>query len=318
VYLNKNQETRYIVEVWKNNKLYPMTCMRTSRFGGLYNYEEFNHRGFKAGEDNVGLGNFSVMPGDMVVVAAADGENREGIILGSLKHFGRDELLPSTEDQEYVAEFNGIQTIINRNGEYRRVFKGVPTNVAELNKAPNGERYPLPEYDPDVGFSYYEFNKEGSWTITDNANDELPQYIRVNKPEGKIEVVSGKTSLVIDKNEESYTITNKITTFDSADAWNLNTKATTIKSADVIDMETAQFKTKGDWQEEGNKEIKGNIKQTGNTEIEGNLKTSGETLLAGGSHPLVYDIVLTIGQGNLGAPVISNHIFLKTVQTKAT
>ena len=50
IYLTGPGQTRYIVEVWKDNKLYPMTCIRTNRFGGLYNYEEFNHRGFNVGQ----------------------------------------------------------------------------------------------------------------------------------------------------------------------------------------------------------------------------------------------------------------------------
>lgn len=318
VYLNGPQQTRYIVEVWKNNRLFPMTCMRTSSFGGLYNYEEHTHRGFKAGEDNVGLGNFTVVPGDMVIVAAADGESREGIILGSINHFGRDEILPATGDQAYIKEFNGIQEVINKSGEYRQTFKGVPTNLDKLDEAPTGEPYPLPEYDLDVGFSYYEWDKTGSYLLTDNSNDELPQSIRVDKPNGKIEIVSGKTSFVIDKNEESYTITNKKVTFDTADEWNLNTKATNIDSADVINAKAANINTEGEWAQKGNMTIEGDIKQTGNTEISGDLKNEGQALLAGGSHPLIYDIVLTIGTGNLGGPVISNHTFLKTVKTKAT
>jgi len=69
---------------------------------------------------------------------------------------------------------------------------------------------------------------------------------------------------------------------------------------------------------EGNMDIKGNITQTGNNDITGNFTTTGLTDLAGGANPLVYDIALTIGIGNLGLPVISSHIFLKTVKTKAT
>lgn len=319
IYVQKGRETKYIVEVWKENKLYPMTCTRTSRFGGLYNFEEYNYRGFKAGEDNASLGNFQFIPGDQVIVAAMNGESREGIILGCIKHRGRDEVLPSVDNEiAYISEFNGLQTAINKSGEYRVTFKGCPTNIKNLENAPTGSEYEQPKYDLEKGYSYYEFDKDGSFMLTDNSNDENPQYIRVDKPSGKIEIVSGKTSFVIDKAVESYTITNKSTTFEAADDWNLNTKATTIKSTDIIEMETSAFKTKGDWQEEGNKEIKGNIKQTGNLELDGELQTTGPTSLAGGSHPLVYDIALTIGVGNLGAPVISNHVFLKTVKTKAT
>lgn len=318
VYLNGPEQTRYIVEVWKNNRLFPMTCIRTTKFGGLFNYEEYSHRGFKAGEDNAGLGNFTVVPGDMVVVAAADGESREGIILGAINHFGRDEILPSTGEQAYISEFNGIQTIINKDGEYRRMFKGVPTNLDHLEHAPTGEPYSMPEYDLDVGFSYYEFDKTGSYLLTDNANDELAQYIKVDKPNGKIEIVSGKTSLVIDKNEESYTITNKKVTFEATDEWNLKTKKTNIDSSEVVNVKAADINTEGKWVQKGNMTITGDIEQTGNTDVVGDFSTTGMTELAGGENALVYDIILTIGTGNLGAPVISNHTFLKTVKTKAT
>lgn len=318
IYLVGPGQTRYIVEVWKDNKLYPMTCMRTSRFGGLYNYEEFNHRGFTAGKDNAGLGNFAIVSGDMVLVAAVNGESREGIIIGSINHFGRDEILPATGEQAYVSEFNGIQTAINKDGEYRRMFKGTPKNIKKLDVAPNGERYPDPEYDIDVGFSYYEFDKTGSYSLTDNANDDLAQSIKIDKPNGKIIITSGKTVLTIDKKEESYSIINKKVTFDTTDEFNLNTKKTNIKSTDEFSLEAAAIKTKGEITQTGNAEVKGNIKQTGNTEVKGNFKTSGQTSLGGGANALVYDIVLTIGTGNLGAPVISNHVFLKTVNTKAT
>lgn len=318
VYLETTEQTRYIVEVWKNNKSYPMTCMRSSRFGGLYNYEEYNLRGFNVGESNVGLGNFTVVPGDMVIIAAADGESREGIILGNVNHFGRDEVLPADGNIAFVNEFNGVQTMINKLGEYRRTFKGQPTNISKLNEVPTGKLYPLPEYDTNVGFSYYEFDKTGSYTLTDNANDKAPQYIKIDKPNGKIEIVSGKTSLVIDKKAESYVIKNKTTTFDSADSWNLNTKATNINSTDVINAKAKDIKTEGKWAQKGNVEITGNTKQTGNIEVSGDFKNEGMASLAGGSYPLIYDIILTIGIGNLGAPVISFNTYLKTTKTKAT
>lgn len=318
VYLNTSEQTRYIVEVWKGNKSYPMTCMRTSRFGGLYNYEEYNLRGFNAGDSNVSLGNFTVVPGDMVVVAATNGESREGIILGNLNHFGRDELLPATNDVAFINEFNGIQTMINKSGEYRLTFKGQPTNLDKLSEVPDGKHYPLPEYNNDVGFSYYEFDKTGSYTLTDNTNDSNPQYIKMDKPNGKIEIVSGKTSLVIDKKAESYSIKNKLVTFDAADAWNLNTKVTTIKSSDSINAKSAKINTEGKWTQKGDIEVTGNTKQTGNIEATGDLKNTGMASLGGGDFPLIYDIILTMGIGNLGAPVLSFNTYLKTTNTKAT
>lgn len=318
VYLESSQQTRYIVEVWRNGKSFPMTCMRTSRFGGLYNYEEYNYRGFNAGDSDSGKGNFTVVPGDMVVVATANGDTKEGIILSGLNHAGRDEILPASNDVAFINEFNGIQTMINKSGEYRVTFKGQPTNLAKLSEPPTGNAYPLPEYDGNVGYSYYEFDKTGSFQVTDNANDKLPQHIKIDKKNGKMEIVSGKTSLTIDKAAESYEIVNKATTFTSADSWNLKTKATNIDSSDVINAKSKTINTEGKWNQKGDVEITGNTKQTGNIELSGDFKNEGMALLAGGQFPLIYDIILTIGIGNLGAPVISFNTYLKTTKTKAT
>ncbi len=318
VYVTTYQQTRYIVEVWKNNKSYPMTCVRTSRFGGLFNYEEYNLRGFAAGESTLSQGNFTIVPGDMVIVAAANGDAKEGIILGCINHFGRNEILPASKDIAFVNEFNGVQTMINKSGEYRRTFKGQPTNIDRLKDAPDGKSYPLPEYNNDVGFSYYEFDKTGSYMLTDNANDKAPQYLKIDKLNGKIEIVSGKTSLIIDKNAESYTVKNRVTTFNSTDSWGINTKATNINSTDVINAKAKDIKTEGKLTQKGDVEITGNTKQTGNIEATGDFKNEGMVSLAGGSYPLIYDIILTIGIGNLGAPVLSFNTYLKTTKTKAT
>ena len=104
----------------------------------------------------------------------------------------------------------------------------------------------------------------------------------------------------------------------TTDEWNLNTKKTNIISSDEVNVESTAINTKGEWTQEGNIDITGNTKQKGNVDITGNFSTSGLSLIAGGANALVYDIVLTIGTGNLGAPVISSNVFLKTVQTKAT
>ena len=316
VFLEDSADTRYIVEVWKNQRLFPMTCTRTSRFGGVYNFEEFTHTGFSPGSDNASLGNFSVVPGDMVIVAAAKGNAREGFILGSLNHFARDQIIPADGEQAYVSEFNGMQTVVNKFGEQRVMFKGVPTNVSELAKSPTGEPIPPPEYDTSVGGTYTLFDRNGSYTLTDNAAED-PQSIHMNKPDGQVVITSGNTSLVIDKENEQYYFTNKITVFDSTDSWSLNTKATNIQSND-IDIQATNIKTSGEWEMSGNMEIAGNIKQTGNNEISGNIKATGTAQFGSAPVPMVKDIILTIGTGNLGVPVISSNILLKTVTTKGT
>jgi hypothetical protein len=333
VFLSDARETRYKVEVWDNGRTIPVSCVRSSRFGGIYNYEEFTHRGFTAGNSEASAVR-SVQPGDHVIVAYLNGSAREGVILGCMPHSGRKETLNSPEQKapstfsefanrvgptsvRYVSEFNGIENAINADGEHRVTFKGQPTNLAKLKDAPSGAGIPAPAYDTKIGSSYYEFDKTGSWHLNDNAQDGL-QSIKVDKANGKIEIVSGKTSLVIAKKDETYTFTQKKVTFNTLDEWTLNTKKTNILSTNEINAKSAKIKTEGEWTKKGNETTTGNIKQTGNYDITGNLSSTGITSLAGGQFPLIYDIVLTIGVGNAGAPVISSHVFLKTTKTKAT
>lgn len=334
VWLEDFRETRYTVEVWDSGRIMPITCIRTSRFGGIYNYEEYTNRGFTAGESTASTVR-ELQPGDQVVVAFLNGDSREGIILGHIPHAGRQEVLNNPKNQDpntdaefanregptsvrYASEFNGLERVINANGEYRVTFKGQPTNLDKLDVAPDGSDIPLPEYNLDIGSSYYEFDETGSYFLTDNASDDLAQYIKVDKPNGKIEIVSGKTSLIIDKNEESYSVKNKKVSFDTADEWSLKTKTTTINSSKEYNLTAQSIKTKGEWEQNGNMTFTGNTAQTGNVDITGNFSTTGETSLAGGANPLVYDIVLIKGTGNNGAPVISTPIMLKTSLTKAT
>lgn len=333
IFLLDSRETRYKVEVWDNGRAIPISCIRTSRFGGIYNYEEYTHRGFAVNESESSTVR-SLQPGDQVIVALLNGSGREGVILGGINHGGRTEVLNAQEQKtpnkfsefanrpgpttvRYASEFNGIETAINSAGEHRVTFKGQPTNLDKLKEAPNGAEIPAPVYDTKVGSSYYEFDKTGSWYLNDNHQEGL-QSIKVDKPNGKIEIISGKTSLVINKKDETYTYTQKKVTFNTADEWNLNTKKTNIMSTNEINAKSAKINTEGEWTKKGNETTTGNIKQTGNYDITGNLSSTGITNLAGGSYPLVYDIALTIGIGNLGAPVISNHVFLKTTKTKAT
>ena len=334
IFLTDAGVTRYKVEVWDNGVTIPVSCIRTSRFGGIYNFEEYTHRGFTPGTNDASTVR-NLQPGDQVIVAYLNGNSREGVILGSINHFGRKEAINAPEQEKannfsefvnrkgpttvrYISEFNGLQTAINSDGEHRVTFKGQPTNLAKLLEAPTGNEIPAPVYDEKIGSSYYEFDKTGSWYLNDNSKDGGIQSIKVDKPNGKIEIISGKTSLVINKKDETYTYTQKKVTFNTADEWNLNTKKTNIMSSAEINAKAAKINTDGKWTQKGDMDITGNIKQTGNTDITGNLSSTGITNLAGGQFPLIYDIVLTIGVGNAGAPVISNHVFLKTTKTKAT
>jgi len=319
-------ETRYMVEVHGGRKgSFPVKCIRGSRFGGIYNYEEYTHRGFNPGQDSTSYGIFAIRPGDMVVVAFFHGDSREGVILTHVNHTGRKEKIEQPQGEfgvEYYSEFNGIETIINSDGEYTQTFKGQPINLDQLKEAPTGSPVPPAEYDEEVGTSFYKWDKTGSFELSDNASSDL-QSIKIDKLGGTITITSGKTTLTIDKNEESYSIMNKKTTFTSEDEFNVITKKMDVKADELFNLKATDIKTGGKWNQKGNMEILGDIKQTGNQMITGNVQciqfmTSGPVALAGGQYPLIWDIPLIIGTGNLGAPVISTPLLMKTTLTTAT
>lgn len=312
----RDEGIRYVVDILDDSRQYPVTCSIVTRFGGPFNYEEWSDLVWDLGGNN-STKDYSFRPGDVVLIAFINGVRTDGVILGCLKHPTRKARIPADKSIAYASEFNGIETIINKDGEYKQTFRGVPTNLLKLTGQVSGDKIPQPTYDEAIGTSYMTWTKDGSFTLSDNAKTD-PQTIKVDKPGGKIVITSGKTIFTIDKATESYSITNKKTTINSVDEFNLTTKKTVIKSQELFDMEAADIKTKGKWAQTGNMKITGNIEQAGNTKIAGNLETSGITKLAGGSFPLIYDILLVIGSGNLGAPVISTVTMLKTTMTKAT
>ncbi len=307
----------YIVEVWLGGKYTPIQCTRSTRFGGAYNYEEFTYRGMEPDDSDGSDGLFDYKKGDAVLVAYLYGDSREGIIISGINHPARPRIFDIDSDVVYESEFNGVNKSITKGGEYTVTYRGLQTNIAELESPVTGEPIPAPEYDTEVGSSFYKFDSTGSYIVSDAATED-PQSILIDKANGKIVITSGKTILTIDKTEESYSIINKITTFDSADEFNVNTKKTTIKSTDLISMKAKDIETTGTLTQTGDTEILGNMRQTGNTDIAGNFSTTGKTDLAGGANPLIYEIVLIKGRGNKGAPVISTATVLKTSLTKAT
>jgi len=335
-------ETVYIVDVLDSDGHNYIPCTRMVRFGSPYNYEEFTRQTYEPENNFVdNKYDFRFTTGEVVVVAILNGGNKSGItptgiILGSINHPYRAETLNKNNEVAYISEFNGIETYISKDGEWRQTFRGIQENIDELRLPPSGNPIPEPIYNETIGGSYIEWDDTGSWLLTDAAIDDLPQVLKINKPDGKIEIISGKTELIIDKNEETYSIKNKSTIIASEELFQLDTKETKIKSTDLFQMEAKDIKTKGKWLQEGetqikgNTEIEGNIKatgdtnQTGNTtqkgnvDITGNFSTTGVTSLAGGAKPLITDIIVVIGTGNLGAPVVSSATILTTTMTKAT
>jgi hypothetical protein len=220
----KTGELRYLVEVQNHNDKIELNCKMLRRFGGVYNYEDFILRGYKFDDKPDSVTAFEAKAGDAVLVGLLNGQGREGIILGGINHAARSTAIKSTDGPQYAMEFNGVLTSINKDGEYTVTFRGQPTNIAKLSDLPNA-KIAAPTYNTNIGSSFFKFDKTGSYELSDNANSDK-QYLKIDKPDGTISIVSGKISLKLTKASELV---------------NLKAKTTDVVSDDKISMKTKEF-----------------------------------------------------------------------------
>lgn len=193
-------EPRYLVEIQGRNT--PVACRMMSRLGGLFNYEDVLLRGY----DYKSPATVPAKTGDVVLVGMLGGQGREGVILGGLMHPGHKTSLKRENGPEYRSEFNGVETYVNKDGEYSVTFKAQPTNLADLNKSPNGI-LPTPQYDTDVGGGFFKWDKTGSFTINDAAK-EKPQLMWIDKLNGNVQLASGDVVLRLDKTNNNAILTS--------------------------------------------------------------------------------------------------------------
>lgn len=218
------KELVYLAEVICEGHRTIIPCRKMYRYSGPFNYEEYSIRSYTPSEDLDGIPAYDTKPGDSVVVAYLGGDSREGIILGALMHPSRKPSQTEKDTQpKYISEFNGIETSISDTGELTVTFKGLPTNIDELDKKPTGKKVKEPEYDKEVGTTYYKFDKEGSFEVSDNASSD-PQSIKVNKPEGKITIKSGNVVIELEKSGEKTTCTCKEMTINASNKMLTKTK----------------------------------------------------------------------------------------------
>lgn len=175
------QGTRYIVEVLTGGKQVPVSCTVMTRFGGAHNYEEFKPRSWLSGFPSGALlpasaGKYAARSGDVVLVAYLDGKSREGVILGGITHGARKEKLAKGEIG-YISEFNGLETQVREDGSYKVTFKGKPINAALLKIPPTGINVPSPVYNPLITGSYFGFDANGSYVVSDGSD----QFIKIFK-----------------------------------------------------------------------------------------------------------------------------------------
>lgn len=227
---NIANELRYLVEVKYKNDIILSSCRMMRSFGGVYNYEDHVLQGYNYNAASNSQNGVAAKAGDIVLVSQLGGQGREGIILGGLTHPARQNFLKASEGPQYRSEFNGVETYINASGEYKLTFRGQPTNLDDLKKAPDSP-IAAPKYDAKIGTSYLQFDKTGSFTVNDNAEQD-PQRLFIDKKEGILYLESGKISLKFTKKDESVSLDAKVTKIVSTDSFTINTKKSELKADD--------------------------------------------------------------------------------------
>jgi hypothetical protein len=222
-------DIRYLVEIQDTNDKIPISCRILSRFGGVYNYEDMVARGYSTTGAPDPIQNYDAKAGDIVLIAFINGEGREGVILGGMTHAARKVSLDPTDGPQYKTEFNGVETLINKDGEITVTFKGQPTNLSMLNSTPS-KRISEPKYNTTVGTSYYKFDKTGSYTVSDNSNSGV-QSIKIDKPAGTLTISSGNISLKMTKGSEAVNLISKTLNGDVTDKISMQTKEYLISSS---------------------------------------------------------------------------------------
>jgi len=237
-----NDNYKYLVESYSLGRRIVMKCSLLSRFGDIYNYEEWNPRSSPdlgipktATPDSI---DFSKRVGDVVVVACLNNVSYDGVILGSLKHPGRKTELKEKEIS-YMSEFNGLKTSIDNDGAYKVEFQGTPINVSLLD-APLPSAPPPPQYNPTIKGSYFEFDKDGNFIIGDMATT-MPQSITINKTDGQIEIVSGDITITLIKQDGLIEVSADDIEIVTSNSVKIETSETEIKSTDLIKIESAKI-----------------------------------------------------------------------------
>lgn len=235
----------YIVEVQDQGDKLFIPCRQMRRFGGVFNYEDYTLQTYKYDTKKDAIPAFDTKAGDMVLCCYMNGDSREGMILGGLVHTARTSTLTPEDGPQYLSQFNGIVTNINKDGEYTVTFRGIPTNIAKLNASPSAE-LPDPTFNDSVGTSFYKFDKTGSWTVSDNATSD-PQSIKIDKTAGITTVTSGKITLKMTKASEDTQLKTKTLVVNADTSMTTNTKdwATFASSTAKIKSPKIAFGTDG-------------------------------------------------------------------------
>lgn len=227
----------YKVEVQSRGLRYFLMCRQMSRFGDIYNYEEWSPRTQNIKNIAPLPANWSTRVGEVVIVAHLNGAPADGIILGSLRHPGRKPKI-SSGSMAYYSEFNGLETNINDKGAYKLTFKGTPVNTPLLN-AISGQKIPQPQYNSTISGSYFTLSDDGSIELNDAHS--VAQSIKVDKPGGKITITSGQVSINLDKSGGKIQVECAENITSAKKSWSVSTLEASVAATKAIKIKGNQI-----------------------------------------------------------------------------
>ena len=226
----------YLVDVFYQGREISMGCTLMTRFGGPHNFEEYTPRNWLKFPPHLlhpsSADRHEYRAGDRVIIVALDGDFRNGVILGSLRHPSRSRLTPDGEIA-YLSRFNGLDTEIRQDGTYKVTWRGLPANDKLLDLAPVGVEVPAPKFNPLIAGSFYGFDNTGSYTVSDGKK----QMIKIVKDSlgGTMAIVSGDTR--IDLATDATTITSA--------ALNINSDSVKIRGGDEVFIDGGEISLNG-------------------------------------------------------------------------
>jgi hypothetical protein len=236
--VQEDGEVKYLTEAYVDGIQVMISCQLMTRWGGVYNFEEYKPKSWARDVSDDLLppgssGSYSVRDGDVVIIAMLGGDARNGVILGSLRHSARKEKIEE-DARAYISSFNGLETTIDNDGAYTVKFQGTP--LQDLAPSVPGNPITEPKYDPIKTGSYFGFTSDGSYTVSDGS-----QYIKIakNKVTGSITLVSGKNKIVMGGNP---TLGEISITTDTVSVDSLNTS---IKAKKDVKVEGLNVSLKG-------------------------------------------------------------------------
>lgn len=230
----------YSVDIQHLGKEIPMLCHPLTAYNGPHNFEEYSLRPWVKFPRDLLLpaasGDIGLRAGDKVIVAPLNGNNNQGVIIGTMKHHARKNFIPKG-DVAHISRFNGLHKEIRQDGTYKVTFHGLPLNDKLLDIPPTGVLPPEPKYNPQIEGTFYGIDNLGSYTI----NDGNGQLIKIKKLSGNITLVSGDVRIEMGKTHiaGSDTIAMKTTNLK------VESEETIIKGSSAVNIDGKEISLNG-------------------------------------------------------------------------